>query len=94
MPQSGVVSRLAYENPGGNDGDGQLVFVRNILDPSSQTNVVAKGLTRVTSTTPRNIFEQTGPDTLRIAYRITKPSTGGQYPSEVDMGIRLRNSGD
>lgn len=90
-PGSGTVARLEYVNPSGVAGAGELRFISNIGNPLGPTNVVAYGVTKVMTMPVRNVFEPTGPDSLRIAYRITKPSESGQYPAEVDIGVRMRN---
>ena len=90
MPSS-VTSRLAYVNPTEQQGMGQLLFVGDVSNTNAATNIVAKGLTEVMTLPPRNVFHQTGPDTLRIAYRVTKPASPGDAPSEIDVGVHLRN---
>lgn len=90
-PPTGVVARLAYVNPSGLAGAGLLTLVPNVADSHSATNVFAHGITKVMTLPSRNIFEVTGSNSVRIAYRITKPAASGAYPAEVDVGVRLRN---
>lgn len=91
MPTNNVIARISYINTTGLPGEGRLVLVPNIASPTSNTNTLARGLTKVMTLPTRNVFEQTGPSSVRIAFRITKPAESGQYPSEVDIGARLRN---
>jgi prepilin-type N-terminal cleavage/methylation domain-containing protein len=90
MPPAGRVARFTYSNPSGQVGDGRLVYIPDVS--ASSTVVVATGLTKVMTPPVRNIFERTGSDSLRMAYRITRPTDRGQYPSEIDIGVRLRNA--
>lgn len=91
MPTNNTISRISYVNTSGLPGAGRLVMVPNVASSSSPTNVLAYGLTKVMTLPTRNVFERSGPNALRIAFRITQPSESGQYPSEVDIGVRLRN---
>ena len=90
MP-GGTTSKFSYVNSLELVGDGKLLFQSDISDPSSETNVVAKGTSKVMTLPVRNVFAQTGSNSLRIAYRITEPLTPGECPAEVDIGVRLRN---
>jgi type II secretory pathway pseudopilin PulG len=86
-----TVARFTFQNPTTESGKGKVIFVADVSDPTSPTNVIVDGVTKVISTPQRNVFEQTGPDSLRMAYRITKPLRSGEFPAEVDVGVRLRN---
>ena len=90
MPPTGTISRLSYDPSASPDG-GRLLFVANVGAASASTSTVATGVSKVMSLPVRNIFERSGTNTLRIAYRITRPMGDEVYPAEVDVGIMLRN---
>jgi hypothetical protein len=92
MPPSGTVSRISYQNPSLEPGAGVLAFVADTGDPLSPTNVVAEGVTKVMTFPVRNVFEKTGANSLRLAYRITRTTQRGTFSAEVDTGVRLRNN--
>jgi len=92
----GITSKFSYVNSLETDGDGKLLFQPDISDPSSVTNIVAKGVSKVmTQPKTRNIFMKGTnsfySNSVHIAYRITEPLTPGECPAEVDIGVRLRN---
>ena len=87
-----TVARFTYQNPSAKPGKGQIIFRPDISKSAGATNVLVNGVTKVVSIPPRKVFEQTGADSLRVAYRITKPLKRGDYPAEVDIGVRLRNN--
>lgn len=91
MPD-GTVSRFAYENDTGENGEGSMVFIKDVVSNSSEETIVASGLTKVMSLPVRNVFTQTGDNNLRIAFRVTKPLSPGECPAEIDVGVRLRNN--
>lgn len=90
MPPTGRVYRLEYVNTTGQAGDGRMLFMTG-AGGGATTNVIGSGLTKVMTLPVRNIFEQTSSNSVRIAYRITKPGGRSDYPSEVDVGAFLRN---
>ena len=92
MPPTGMVSRFSYTNPTTAAGDGRLTLVRDVDDPNSTSQVVATAVTEVMSPPSRNVFQQTGPRSLRIAYRVAQPGRARICSAEVDVGIRLRNN--
>ena len=60
MPPTGRVARFSYERAVGPDDEGLLVFVSDVNDPTSPTNVVANGVTKVMTMPVRNVFERSG----------------------------------
>ena len=90
MP-NGIISRFEYINPTEQIGGGQMAFVADISSSNAITKIVARGLTEVMTLPARNVFHQTSDNTLRLAYRVTKPMTPGDIPAEVDIGVYLRN---
>jgi prepilin-type N-terminal cleavage/methylation domain-containing protein len=91
MPATGVVSRFSYVNPTAGEGDGRLIFVPDLAHPLAGTQLVATAVTEVMSQPSRNFFQQTGPQTLRVAYRVARRSRHRMCSAEVDFGVRLRN---
>ncbi|MEI6085026.1 MAG: type II secretion system protein [Verrucomicrobiota bacterium] len=89
MP-NGKISQFSYIADTTASGLGRLTFFGDITQTAS-TNVVAAGLTKVMTYPVRNIFEKTGANTLRVAYRVSQPIRGTDCAAEVDTGIRLRN---
>ncbi len=92
MPPTGCVARFWYEQTSGPSYEGRLLYTANVNDPGIQTNTVAQGVTKTMTPPARNVFERTGTNTLRVAYRITRPMAGDDFPAEVDVGVRLRNT--
>lgn len=86
-----TTSRFEYVNAAGSAGMGKMVFLRDISVTNAVTNIVARGLTEVMTTPPRNIFHKTAPNALRVAFRVTKPYSPGELPTEIDYGVYLRN---
>ncbi|MCG3146578.1 MAG: hypothetical protein PCFJNLEI_00009 [Verrucomicrobiae bacterium] len=89
MP-SGKVSQFSYISDPTASGLGRLTFLSDV-STTAATNIVAVGLSKVMTVPTRNVFEKTGANTLRVAYRISKPYRGTDCAAEVDTGIRLRN---
>jgi len=87
---NGKTSQFAYVTDTSASGQGRLTFVPDI-GTASTTNIVAQGLTKVMTLPTRNVFEKTGANTLRLAYRVSSPTRGSDCAAEVDTGIRLRN---
>jgi len=86
----GVVSRFTYTNPTQAHGDGYMLFQADVESRETEL-VIARGLSKVMTTPVRNVFEQTSPNTLRVAYRVTRPLEPVDCASEVDVGVHLRN---
>ncbi|MDP6523186.1 MAG: hypothetical protein QGI24_09210 [Kiritimatiellia bacterium] len=87
----GTISRFEYMKPGGQSGSGRLVFTRNMGASNPQVTLVAEGFTKTMNEPVRNVFEQTGPTTLRVAYRVSEPLSPGTCAVEVDTGVQIRN---
>ena len=87
MPPTGRVSRVSYDA----SGVGTLLFVADVYAPAASTTTVATGVSKVMGMPVRNVFERSGSNTLRVAYRITRPMGEDVYPAEVDVGLALRN---
>lgn len=85
MDTTGTVARFAYDSTGA-----QLTFRANLVNSNVAAQVLATGVSKVTTTPLRDVFIQTGPNSLRVAYRVSK-SLSGNYPAEVDVGVRMRN---
>ena len=94
MPD-GTTNKFSYMNSLELAGDGKLLFQTDISNPSSVTNIVAKGVSKVMTQPVRNIFmkdtNSLHGNSLHIAYRITGPKAPGECYAEVDIGVRLRN---
>ena len=89
MPPSNAVARFTYSNPGNTMGGGRMLFIASTALSTNATTVEAKGLSVIPG---RKIFDQPGTNSVRMAYRITKPASSGIYPADVDIGVRLRNN--
>lgn len=87
----GSISRLEYKNPTGVSGAGRMILIPDVTNTNAITNIVAQGLTEVMTLPARNVFHQTSDNTLRLAYRVTKPMSPGNVPAEIDVGVCLRN---
>ncbi len=92
----GDTCRLSYSNAAPLLRDGRMYLVR---DGGAET-VVARGVTEIQDntgfTTP--VFSQTGPRSLRVAYRVSEPASAGgrdandgPYAACVQFSICLRN---
>jgi prepilin-type N-terminal cleavage/methylation domain-containing protein len=91
MP-SGHISQFRYVSDPTTAGLGYLEFLENISGAQAVTNIIARGMSKVMTLPVRNVFELTGSNTLRVAYRISAPHpNNGDGAAEVDSGIRLRN---
>jgi hypothetical protein len=88
---NGTIARISYDNPTAMAGEGRILLTADVSDPNSPTNILVHGVNKVMTLPVRNIFERTGDDSLRLAFRITKPLRGNAFPAEVDVGVRLRN---
>jgi len=91
MPPTGTVSRFEYVNPTPEQGDGRILFTEDVSDASVRTQVVAMAVTEVMSLPSRNIFQQTSPRLLRIAYRVARPTRYRVCSAEIEVSVRLRN---
>lgn len=90
MPDD-TVSRFEYVNDPLGDGNGRMAFVRDISSGSS-TNIISQGLTKVMTMPTRNVFAQTGDNTVRVCYRVTEPLSPGECPAEIEYAVFLRNA--
>jgi hypothetical protein len=91
MTTNATVARFSYVNPSGQPGQGRLLYIANVA--TGPTNELARGVTKVMTPPSRNVFEwsPTVSNLVRVAFRVTKPAGGESYPSEVEIGARLRN---
>jgi len=89
----GTTNRFEYiPSSGHNSGGGALRMTRQRPGEVGATHLVAEGVTKVMTLPVRNVFHQTGPNTMRVAYRVTKPGSPRNCPAEVDVGVYLRNN--
>jgi prepilin-type N-terminal cleavage/methylation domain-containing protein len=96
LQSNGTVGRLVYENPVQHQRDGYMYLTNS----AGKRTIIARGMTEIMSDSfSVPIFRQTGPNALRVSYRVVEPIA--QRPGEirdhslgaiVDTGVCLRNA--
>jgi hypothetical protein len=91
MPADGEVCRFSYEPSSEPRKGGRILFFPETGGTNRPPVVVAKGVFGASRRSEQPLFEVTGPNTVRVAYRVLAREWASARPAQVDIGVHLRN---